>query len=196
MKPYSAACDRNREPILHILRNAFAGARAVLEIGSGTGQHAVFFGEQLPHLVWYPSDLAENHEGIRQWLAEAGLSNVMAPLSLDVDMEPWTVPAVDAAFTANTLHIVSWPRVERLFRGVAETLPTGGVFCSYGPFNYNGTYTSESNAQFDLWLKARDPESAIRDYEAVVDLGIRHGLELQKDHPMPANNRLLQWRKH
>jgi cyclopropane fatty-acyl-phospholipid synthase-like methyltransferase len=191
-KPYSQACENNKAPILAVLREVFAGCRRILEIGSGTGQHAVFFAGQLPDLLWQTADLAANHEGINSWVAEAGLSNVLPPIALNVSDRCWPA-AYDGIFTANSLHIMAWGLVEDFFKGVGRTLPVGGVLCIYGPFNYQGNYTSDSNAQFDRWLKQRDPLSAIRDVEAVLNLAREQGLSCIADHPMPANNRLLVW---
>lgn len=195
-KPISEACERNKEPILAMLREVFAPAHAVLEIGSGSGQHAVHFGAGLPHLRWQTSDLAENHGGIQQWLAEAALPNVLPPITLDA-LTPASWPKVeyDAVFSANTLHIMGWPAVEQCFQCIGRVLAQEGVLAIYGPFNYGGQYTADSNRDFDGWLKRRDPESAIRDFEAVDRLAQQQGLRLQQDHAMPANNRLLVWRR-
>lgn len=195
MKPFSEACENNQAPILAILQQAFANVHSVLEIGSGTGQHAVHFARHLPHLSWQTSDLEHNHPGIRLWLDEAALPNVRPPLLIDVNAYPWPVDPVDGVFTANTLHIVSWPEVQRLFRGAGQVLKPGGVMCVYGPFNYGGEFTAPSNASFDAWLKARDPASGIRDAEAVCTLAEQHGLSLEVDHEMPVNNRTLVLRK-
>lgn len=193
-KPLSQACENNKRPILEVLRRHLKETRSVLEIGSGTGQHAVYFAGNLPHLIWQPSDLAENHAGIVAWIEEAGLDNVRLPLELDVCRRPWRVDAVDAVFSANTAHIMSWPLVEDFIAGVGEVLRPGGVFCLYGPFNCGGSHTSESNARFDVWLRQRDPDSAIRDFEAVDALACAASLTLIEDNAMPANNRLLVWR--
>ncbi len=192
-KPFSEACLRNRDPILAVLRRHLATAREVLEIASGTGQHAVYFGRELPHLRWQTSDLPARHPGIRAWLAEAGLANVLPPLALDINDAPWPVGVFDAIFNANTLHIVSWPEVERLFRHVGRHLKPGGRLFLYGPFNYAGQYTSASNARFDAWLRASDPRSGIRDFEAISALAADQGLALLEDIPMPANNQMLIW---
>jgi cyclopropane fatty-acyl-phospholipid synthase-like methyltransferase len=194
-KPFAPACERNREPILEQLRNIFAAVDLVLEIGAGTGQHAVFFAGHLPHLQWQPTDVAANLAGINAWRDEAGLPNVLPPLELDVD-RPWPVMRdVPAIFSANTLHIMSWPQVQQLFKAVARHLTVGGAMVVYGPFNYHGRYTSESNAQFDRWLQTQSAVSAIRDFEAVDALAQQAGLQLVADHAMPANNRLLHWRR-
>ncbi len=195
MKPFSEACENNQAPILAILREAFSAVHSVLEIGSGTGQHAVYFARHLPHLNWQTSDLAANHSGIHAWLDEASLPNTRPPIALDVNANPWPVEAVDGIFTANTLHIISWPEVEQLFRGAGQALLPGGVMCVYGPFNYGGKFTAPSNARFDEWLKARDPASGVRDFEAVCALALRHGLTLVADHAMPVNNRTLVFHK-
>ncbi len=194
-KPYSESCEQNREPILAVLKQAFADRSQVLEIGSGTGQHAVYFGADLPYLRWQTSDVLAYHPGIRAWLADAALPNVLAPLELDVSLQHWPNSRYDAVFSANTLHIMGWPEVIRFFEGVGAVLAPGGVLVVYGPFNYNGQFTSESNARFDGWLKARDPASGVRDFEAVDALARGQGLILQQDIAMPANNRSLVWRR-
>ena len=188
MRTFSEPCERNREPILAVLKRVFADRRRVLEIGSGTGQHAAYFGPQLPHLVWQPSDVPANLPGIREW--------VTAPPPLELDVErPFPAVDADAVFSANTSHIMSWAQVEKMFVGIGALLPEGGVFALYGPFNYGGRHTSESNARFDAMLRNRDPASGLRDIEAVLSLARRHGLALAEDNAMPANNRLLVFRR-
>ncbi len=194
MKPFSEACEQNKQAILEIISPLFTDTTSVLEIGSGTGQHAVFFGEQMPHLTWQTSDVPEYHAGIRMWLAEAGLDNVLPPLNLDVDGS-WPQQCCNAVFSANTAHIMSWPQVEKMFACVGQVLEAGGLFCLYGPFNYNGQFSSDSNARFDHWLKQRDPLSGVRDFEAVNELAVQHGMSLLEDYAMPANNRTLVWKK-
>lgn len=194
-RPFSQACENNRAPILAVLARVFATRRRVLEIGSGTGQHAVYFAADLPHLAWQPSDVAENLPGIRRWIAEAGLANVRAPLALDVNDDPWPQSRYDAVFSANTAHIMHWPEVERMLARAAHALRPGGLFLLYGPFNYGGRFTSESNAQFDASLRARDPGMGIRDFESVDAAARAQGLALAEDNAMPANNRLLVWRR-
>jgi cyclopropane fatty-acyl-phospholipid synthase-like methyltransferase len=195
MKPYSESCDQNKHPILEVLRKEFAHAKHVLEIGSGTGQHAVFFGEQLPHLTWQTSDRLEYHAGIELWLSESRLSNVLSPLELDVALNHWPQQHYDAVFSANTAHIMAAPEVEHMFNGVGKLLQPAGRFCLYGPFNYHGQYTSESNARFDQWLKQRDPSSGIKDIDDLVRWAQPSGLTLATDYEMPANNRILVWVK-
>lgn len=194
-KPFAESCVQNRAPILAVLREVFAERRRVLEVGSGTGQHAVYFAPELPHLAWQTADVVAHHAGIRQWLAETAAPNVLPPLALDVNDASWHGERYDAVFSANTLHIMSWPEVEKFFAGVGAVLEAGGVLAVYGPFNYSGAYTSESNARFDAWLKARDPASGLRDFEAVDALAHAQGLALQRDVAMPANNRTLVWRR-
>ncbi|MEE8387238.1 MAG: DUF938 domain-containing protein [Acidiferrobacterales bacterium] len=195
IKPHADACDRNRQPILDVIAPRLTNYKAVLEIGSGTGQHAVYFAQQLPHLTWITSDRQESHTGIRLWLDEADLPNTKGPLLLDVSQDPWPEVEADAVFTANTVHIISWSLVDDLFKGVGRLLPSGGLFMVYGPFNYGGQYTSDSNASFDQQLKDRDAKSRIRNFEGVNALARSAGLELNEDVAMPANNRLLVWRK-
>ncbi len=192
-KPFAPACERNREPILSVLRRWFADRRRVLEIGSGTGQHAAYFAAALPQLQWQASDREEHLPGIRQWLDEAALPNTPPPLALDVAQGPWPQACFDAAFSANTLHIMGWPEVEACFAGLGDVLADDAVLTVYGPFNYGGDYTSASNREFDAWLKARDPRSGIRDFEAVDALARGIGLTLAEDAAMPANNRCLVW---
>lgn len=194
MKPYSEACERNRGPILEVLREHFADRRRVLEIGSGTGQHAVHFAAALPRLIWQTSDIAPGLPGIRLWIEDAGLPNLPPPVALDV-AGPWPDASFDAIFTANTLHIMSWPEVRALFRALPAVLTPDAVLAVYGPFNTEGRFTSESNAAFDAWLKQRSPESGIRDFAAVDELARSIGFALVEDRSMPANNRTLIWRR-
>lgn len=193
-KPYAPACDRNRDPILAVLLKIFRQSRHVLEIGSGTGQHAVYFAKAMPWLIWQTSDLPIHHAGISAWVDEAGLDNVRSPLELDVDQKKWPIDRADGVFSANTVHIIAWESVCNLFEGIGKILEPGGFFSLYGPFNYNGRYTSKSNSDFDIWLKQRDLRSGIRDFEAVCELAIGTGLKLVNDFEMPANNRLLIWK--
>ncbi|MEW5966242.1 MAG: DUF938 domain-containing protein [Pseudomonadota bacterium] len=194
-KPYAESCEQNRAPILAVLREVFADRRRVLEIGSGTGQHAVYFAPELPHLVWQTADVPAHHAGIRRWLDDAALPNVLPPLALDANDTRWHGGRYDAVFSANTLHIMRWAEVEMCFAGIGAVLEPGGVLAIYGPFNYRGKFTSESNARFDAWLKARDPASGVRDFEAVDALAQAQGLVLWQDVAMPANNRTLVWRR-
>lgn len=199
-RPYSPSCDRNRDPILAVLKRHFADRREVLEVGSGTGQHAVHFAAAMPRLRWQCSDRAESLPGIRAWLDGAALDNTPAPVELDVAQGPWPRSSTadgrfDAVFSANTLHIMGWPEVELFFAGLDGVLADDATLVMYGPFNYGGAYTSDSNRDFDGWLKARDPRSAIRDFEAVDRLAASIGLTLIDDIEMPANNRSLVWRR-
>jgi SAM-dependent methyltransferase len=194
--PFSPACERNKGPILEVLRPALAGARRVLEIGSGTGQHAVHFATHMPTLEWQPSDVPEYLPGLRARLVLEAPPNVLAPLALDVRSRPWPVTRVEAIYTANTLHIMSWPAVVATFAGVAHVLASGGSLCVYGPFRYGGAHTSASNAEFDAMLRRQDSESGVRDFEAVAALAAGAGLELVADRAMPANNRFVHWRRN
>lgn len=196
-KPFSQACENNKAPILQVLQSVFVQPVTVWEIGSGTGQHACHFAGHLPHVVWQPTDRAENLAGIEQWRVEATLSNLNAPLPLDVADAVWpcATTGIDALFTANTLHIMSWALVQQMFVRLGNYLNNQAKVCIYGPFNYHNAYTSDSNARFDDWLKARDPLSGIRDFEAVLVLAETIGLQLHEDIAMPANNRLLVFEK-
>ena len=194
-KPFAPACERNRDPIVAVLKSELAQASSVLEIGSGTGQHAVHFAAAMPHLVWQCSDQAEYLDGIRAWLAEAALPNTPPPLTLDVTADAFPAQRYDAVFSANTLHIMSWLAVQHLFAGLPKVLGEGAKLIVYGPFNYGGRFTSESNAAFDASLREGAPHRGIRDFEAVNELAEGIGLRLLKDFEMPANNRCLVWQQ-
>lgn len=194
MKPYADACDENKAPILTVLVRLFQDVRSVLEIGSGTGQHAVHFAAAMPWITWQTSDLEANHPGISAWLEESALPNLRDPITLDVG-GVWPVAEYDGVFSANTTHIMSWPEVEQMFQGIGHVLKPGGCFALYGPFNYLGDYTSESNRRFDQWLKSRDPLSGIRDFEALNGLAGANNLQFSEDVEMPVNNRILVWHR-
>ena len=191
-KPNALSCERNREPIFSVLRDHFADRHAVLEVGSGTGQHAVFFAAALPHLTWQASDRGENLAGIRAWLDEAALPNTLAPIEFNVN-QAWPTQRYDAVFGANILHIMSWAEDERFFAGLPGILGDDARLVIYGPFNYGGKFTSESNAAFDAWLKSQGALQGIRDFEAVDALASQAGLRLIEDRAMPSNNRCLVW---
>lgn len=193
MKPFAESCEQNKQSILAVLKKEFTDASRVLEIGSGTGQHAVFFGRELPHLNWQTSDVAEYHPGILAWLADTQLDNVQPPLELDTSKSAWPVEQYNAVFSANTVHIMSWAEVKTLFAGIGKVLLPGGKFCLYGPFNIDGNYSAESNARFDVWLKQRDPLSGIRDMAELDRLAAAAGLKRIAQHSMPANNFMLVW---
>ena len=190
-KPFSQACENNKYPILQAIRTVFCQPTTVWEIGSGTGQHACYFAEHLPHLEWQPTDKSENIPGICLWQEEAKLTNLKTPLTLDVTDEEWACKSIDALFTANTLHIMSWDEVQIFFDHLTEHLSPKAFICIYGPFNYNGAYTSDSNASFDQWLKSKNSSSGIRNFEDILSLSTFKGFSLLNDIAMPANNRLL-----
>lgn len=190
-KPFSQACENNKDPILQIIRKVFSQPTTVWEIGSGTGQHACYFARHLPHVDWQPTDREENIQGIRMWQEETQLANLKPPLTLDVTDAVWPCNTMDAIFTANTLHIMSWNQVLSFFDRLAVHLNARALICIYGPFNYHGNYTSDSNAGFDQCLKSQNPLSGIRDFEDIVFLAESIGLKLVNDFAMPANNRLL-----
>lgn len=194
MKPFAESSEQNKEPILEILKSEFADCHRILEVGSGTGQHAVFFSGQLPHLQWICSDLEENHAGIQMWLDEAPHNNIEGPLLLDA-REDWPQLQVDAVFSANAIHIMSWQAVEGMIENVGKVLSSGGKLCLYGPFMVDGQHTADSNAQFDVWLKNRDPMSGVRDVTDLITLLNVQNMELINDYEMPVNNRILVWQK-
>lgn len=191
-KPFSAACERNRDPILAVLRAWFADRRRVLEIGSGTGQHAVHFAATLPQLVWQTSERAENLPGLRLWLDEAALPNTPAPLELDA-AGAWPSEPFDAVFSANTLHIMAWSEVQAFFAALSAATTRDAKLAIYGPFNVGGHFTSDSNAAFDGTLKARAPHMGLRDTADVDALAHAGGFDLVDDLAMPAHNRLRLW---
>ena len=195
MLPFSAACERNKDPILEVLRVRLADRDQVLEIGSGTGQHAVHFARALAHLIWHPTEQLAYLQDLAERVKLEGSPNLRAPTLLDVRQAVWPVRSVDAIFTANTLHIMSWPEVMALFQGIGGVLSPGGVLCIYGPFRYDGRYTSDSNKDFDLMLQDRDPLSGLRDIRAVTELAAQYGMQLAADHDLPANNRLVVFTK-
>ncbi len=196
-RPFAPACERNRGPILERLAEAFSTASRVLEIGSGTGQHAAWFAPRLPHLTWIASDLEARLPGIRAWLADGPVAARTEVLALDVTSRPWPDPGpVDAAFSANTAHILPEAAVVAMFEGLAGGLPPGAPFCLYGPFAQGGTHTGPGNEAFDHSLRMRDPDMGIRDLDWMGETATAAGFELERVHPMPADNRLVVWRKN
>lgn len=192
---FSSAAERNKQPILDVLRDYLRDGQRVLEVGSGTGQHVEFFGRAFPAVHWQPTDMPEYLPGLRTRLAMQALPNVASPILLDVRMPVWPVPGCDVLFSANTLHFMSIECVEQFFRGVGDVLAQSGLLIVYGPFNYGGEFTSPGNAAFDQRLKSDDPLRGIRDFEWVDGLAGGRGMSLLQDVAMPANNRILIWRK-
>ncbi len=191
--PFSQACENNKPFILEVLQRVFADCKQVLEIASGTGQHATFFAGSMPHLYWQPTDLAENLPTLQPRIEQYAGENMASPQALDVRSRPWPLDVPDALFSANSLHIMAFSAVKELFAELGLRAAPGTVLAVYGPFNYDGRYTSESNARFDQWLAQQHPDSAIRDFEAVDALAKSAGFNLLEDNAMPANNRLLVW---
>ena len=198
-KPISEACLRNQAPIAEALKERLPTPARLLEIGSGTGQHAVFFAKALPHIIWQPSDLAQHHDGMKLWINEAGLNNVRAPILLDVDQAwPWSTVEieVDHVFSANTVHYIAQTSVDNMFAGISRLLPVDGLFMMYGPVNVHGAFTSEGNARLDEWLKTCvNPLAGIKELAALEQLAHDHDLRLRENLAMPANNRLLVFQK-
>lgn len=194
-KPFSSSSEENKSVILQTIQPLLSAKKTVLEIASGTGQHAVHFADNLPHLQWQTSDLVESHLGIQQWLAEAKLENVLPPIALNVSTDSWPQQTYDAVFSANSFHIMNRQNVEDFFKHISSILNPAGLVIIYGPFNYNGTFTSDSNQRFDLWLKGNNPQSGIKDFEWCHQLALNAGLHLIDDFEMPQNNRILCWQK-
>ncbi len=193
--PVAPASLRNSEPIFGVLRHELAACESLLEIGSGTGQHAVEIAAHMPGLTWQTSDLDETHEGILAHIASAGVSNVMAPLSLDVRSAQLHAAEYDAVFTCNTTHIMSFAAVKKMILLVGTVMKRGGRFFCYGPFRQGGEFSTQSNAKFDLRLRRRDPDSGIRDLEDIDALAAAVGMQRQRIYAMPANNLLVAWQK-
>jgi len=194
-KPFSQACENNKQPILERIRTIFTSPGTILEIGTGTGQHAVHFASALPHLVWQPSDRPGASGYCLGWIRDSALTNILPPVELDVASGSWPVDNLDGAYSANTAHIMAWEEVKAMFSGLAERMTTGMHFCLYGPFSYGGKHTSASNRQFDNHLRSQAPHMGIRDMDDVLELAERMSFRLESDYEMPANNRLLVWRK-
>ncbi|MEP6389670.1 MAG: DUF938 domain-containing protein [Halioglobus sp.] len=193
--PFSQACENNKAAILEAIAPRLVAVDEVLEIGSGTGQHACFFAQSLPELAWQPTELEANRNVLQPRTQAYGGNNLLPAVSLDVCQRPWPLAIPQAIFTANTLHIMPFEAVKSLFAYLGEASAAGALLMVYGPFNYQGRYTSESNASFDEWLRARDLRSAIRDFEKVDTLAQCAGYALLDDKAMPANNRLLVWQR-
>lgn len=194
-KPFSQACENNKQAILEVLNRYWDSPGKVLEIGSGTGQHAVFFAQNLPHISWQTSDLVDNHPGILAWMHDYQGENLRPPFELSVAKDDWQLSDFSGVFTANTAHIMSWDEVKCMIKGVATSLNEGGFWVIYGPFNYAGQFTSDSNERFNEWLQAQAPHRAIRDFEALCERAKAVGMSLLEDYSMPANNRCLVFQK-
>jgi len=194
-KPFAPSAERNRQPILEALNAYLMPNDRVLELGSGTGQHLSFFAKARPDVMWQPSDLLDKLDGMRSWISEAKAPNLLPPLELDVQARPWPVDAAEVCYTANTLHIISWPAVVSLFEGVAYLLPVVGRFCAYGPFKINDMHTSDGNARFDAQLRSGDVNSGIRDLNLLDNLARQHGFQESERIAMPANNFLVVWKR-
>lgn len=194
-KPFSQACVNNRGPIAEILQRVFAQSKNILEIGSGTGQHGVWFAEKMPHLSWQTSDQPHNHAGICQWISDCPAPNLLEPVALDVLSDPWPEGSYDGVFSANTAHIMPWEAFVAMFTGIGEHLLSNGLFCLYGPMKYMGELDAPSNVQFDQMLRQQLPHQGIRKFHDINRLALAAGLILLEDNALPANNRLIVWQK-
>ena len=194
-KPFSQACENNRAAILQVLQPLLESKSCVLEIGSGTGQHAVWFAQNMPCLRWQTSDLKQNHSGIQQWIKAYPAPNLLPPITLDMLTNDWPETQYDGIYSANTAHIMPWQGVINMIRQGAGHLVNGGYFCLYGPMQYNGQLEPQSNRDFDAQLRQRASHQGIRDVHKINQLAEDVGLQLHDDHMMPANNRLLIWQK-
>jgi cyclopropane fatty-acyl-phospholipid synthase-like methyltransferase len=188
----STACDRNQDPILTVLKEVMTtDNKRVLEIGTGSAQHAVYFAKNLKDIVWTTSDKVSEHANITAMLIRAKLSNLRGPLAFEVGKDDFPRYNYDIVYTSNTFHIMSWKQCKNLIKILGNRLREGSQVVIYGPFNYNGEFTSESNKEFDLMLKQSDPQRGIRSFEDVNNSMTKNGFVLFKDYPMPANNRML-----
>lgn len=193
-KPYALSCDKNSAPILEVLKDYLPGHHALLEVGAGTGQHAVFMAPHFKELTWTLADLQDRHEGIQMWLKDFPRANVEGPVEYEVGKDPLPEGDFDVVFTANTLHIMPWSLCLQLFDDLS-VLKNDSLFIVYGAFNYEGKYTSESNENFDKWIKGKFPGGGIRDFEKIEEELRSRRFSLVKDHEMPANNRMLIFQK-
>lgn len=194
-KGFAPAAERNRRPILEVLRRVLPTSGTVLEIASGTGQHAAFFAEHLPALRWQPSDAAPDAlRSIESWVTEAGRENLLAPVELDVSAQTWPIASAEAALCINMIHISPWESSEALFAGAGRILAEGAPLITYGPYRVNGEHTAPSNAAFDESLRSRDPRWGVRDIDALELLARKTGFALEERVAMPANNMTLIWR--
>ena len=194
--PFSEACERNKGPILEVLRKVFSKTESVLEIGSGTGQHAVHFSTHLSHLVWQPTELGENVAMLKSRIDLEGPGNLLPTKELDVLRIDWGLGETDAIFIANVFHIAPIKVMHSCFKGMSTCLKHLGIFCVYGPFRFGGEFTSPSNAEFDYSLKTNNPEWGIRDFEQLCQVAEEEDLAFQHNYSMPANNQLLVFKKH
>ena len=191
-KPMSPAAERNQEPILKVLKDFITYEdRRLLEVGSGTGQHAVYFAPHFPQLEWHPTDVSGKLKGIKQWMHEAGVRNIQPPVRLEIGKDDFPKLKFDVVFTANTFHIMPWKEGKSLIKLLGHRLREGSRAIFYGPFKYDGQFTSPSNEAFDRQLKESDPTSGIRAFEDINKAMIKNGFELIDDIDMPANNQML-----
>lgn len=196
MKPYSSSCERNSMPILSVLKGVIGDKyKSLLEVGSGTGQHSVFLAPELSHITWTCSDVKLNHEGINLWLKEAKISNIKGPLEFEIGKDDFPSGSFDLVYTANTFHIMDWEKDKLFMELCGKNLKSDALVIIYGPFNYNGKYTSQSNADFDIWLKERNSCGGIRSFEDVNKNMLLNGFTLLNDFEMPANNRTFVFKK-
>ena len=196
MLNYSQASENNKQAILSLLHDILADTVDVLEIGSGSGQHALFFSQHLPNLNWQATELSDGITALEENIKQYAPDNVLKPVELDVCKHPWNVSKSAAIYTANTLHIMPWASVAEFFIGVGKNLNPQGLLCIYGPFKYKGEFTTQSNADFDQWLKRSNPMSGIRDFEKISELALGQGMSLVNDFPMPANNQLIIFKRN
>jgi len=194
-KPFSQACENNKKPILEVISKHFENSELVLEIGTGTAQHALYFAKKLKQLYWQTSDQQQYLEGINLCLNEYRKYNLGRPLTIDVMQSNWQIEHCDGVFSANTSHIMNWQMVKNMFVGVGHILMPEKHFCLYGPFNFNGQYTSDSNEAFDKMLRDRDPNSGLRNFEDLQRLAESQGLSFHKQYDLPANNKILVWQQ-
>ncbi|MEM6302180.1 MAG: DUF938 domain-containing protein, partial [Pseudomonadota bacterium] len=191
-KPFQRSCEQNKGPLLAVLEVEFASSSCLLEIGSGTGQHAVFFAQHLPHLSWQCGDVKSRHDGINAWISEYPRKNLLRPIEVDIPDKFWKSGSFDAHFSANTAHIMNRTAVKAMMAAVSDTLPIGGVFCQYGPFTQDGDFSTSSNLEFHRSLVERG-YGGYRDTQELIEWA--PALTLDRIVSMPANNLTLVWRK-
>lgn len=193
-KPYAISCDRNSEPILNVFKEVLKGKKSLLEVAAGTGQHAIFMAPHFLEMTWTLADRKENHEGISMWLGDFPRTNIRGPYEYEIGKTPLPKGDFDCVYAANLIHMISWDLACKFFDDLAS-LPKDTTYLFYGAFNYNGTFSSSSNEKFDQWLKDKNPEAGLRDFEAICEELLKRSIELVEDRQMPANNRMLIFSK-
>ena len=191
---FSDACERNKIPILKVL-NEELDSGTVLEIGSGTGQHSVFFSKEIPSIKWYPSDTISNFESLNAFVTNYQNNNLQTPFVIDITQDQWIDFKVDYVFTSNTFHIINNALLTYFFYQCSKVMKSNGKLIIYGPFKFDNQFNSPSNQTFDELLKASDPFSGLKNFEEIINIALKFNLIFSKKYEMPANNNILVFKK-